>query len=96
MLIKKFTYTLLLVFCICVIINTILFIKYPDWFVFTYKKEKYTHLDSLIDSINYVSGILSTAGNNEINPITIQAKLWSITLQLIPYILIPIFIAMSS
>lgn len=96
MLVRKFASILLLVFCICVIINTIIFIRYPSWFIILYKKDNYSSMDSLVDSITYVSGILSTCGDNGINPVSNEAKIWVTILQTIPYILIPIFIAMSS
>ena len=46
----------------------------------------------LVDSFYFVTSILSTTGTTR-EPITNAAKLWTSVIQLIPYILIPIFIA---
>ena len=93
MKVKLFLLTLTLILSLTIIINTILFITYPDWFYKTEKEKNKDISDKFVDSITFVTSILSTVGSVDITPVTNGGKLWVSFLQLIPYILIPIFIA---
>lgn len=96
MLVKKFIAILILVLSVCVLINTFLFMNYSQWFLYLYRSPTFNTFDVFTDSLNYVSSILSTTGDNSIIPITNEAKIWTTIIQLVPYILVPIFIAMTS
>lgn len=93
MKIRLFLLTLIVILSLTIIINTILFITHPDWFYKTEKERNKDIGDKFVDSITFVTSILSTVGSVDITPVTNGGKLWVSFLQLIPYILIPIFIA---
>ena len=94
MRIKKFLAVLLIILASTVLLNTIFFISKPQWFYKTKEEQDKDISDKFVDSITFVTSILSTTGSVDIVPLTNSAKLWVSTLQLIPYILIPVFIAM--
>lgn len=92
MFIRKFIEILLSVLIIIYSINSYFFIYKPEWFYILYSGKFISVESRLVDSFYFVTSILSTTGTTLI-PLTNAAKLWTSVIQLIPYILIPIFIA---